>query len=131
MDGMIQLPRKDLTVYISTVLQSLLKEKRSFMRRNAGNPFLIHMHNSGCDNGRKMTGQLAAYSPDLSPCDFCLFGFQKQSKKGMDLSTEDHLRDALPSIWPDVTFDTLPSVFKEWLRRSMWVIENNSESSFE
>jgi hypothetical protein len=57
------------------------------------------------------------YSPDLSPCDFWLFGFLKESMEGINLSTEDRIVEAITTIWRGVTFDTLQSVFPEWMQR--------------
>jgi hypothetical protein len=47
------------------------------------------------------------YSPGLSPCDFWLFGFLKESMKGMELSIKDQIVEEITAIWRGVTFDTL------------------------
>jgi hypothetical protein len=84
------------------------------------------MENSACDNGHMITEKLTAadiarvshlpYSTDLSPCDFWLFGFLKGSKKDMELPTKDSIVEVIPTIWRGVTFDTLQSVFQEWIQ---------------
>jgi hypothetical protein len=99
------------------------------------------MENSACHSGHKIIYKLTAadiaraqhppYSPDLSPCDFRLFGFLKESVDGMELSTEDRIAEVITTIRRGVTFDTLQSVFQEWMQRLNWVIENNDESYFE
>jgi hypothetical protein len=108
--------------FISTILAELVREKRRVLRRKRELPFLIHMENSACHNGRKITHKLTVadiasaphplYSPDLSPCDSWLFGFLKKSMNGMQLSTEDQLVEAIPIIWQGVIFDTLQSGFQ-------------------
>jgi hypothetical protein len=71
------------------------------------------MDNSACQNGYKITDKLTAadiarslhpsYSPDLSVCDFWLFGFLKESMKGMRLSIEDQIIEAITTIWRGIT----------------------------
>jgi hypothetical protein len=90
------------------------------------------MDNSACQNRQKITVQLAAvkilraahplYPPDLSSGDFWLFGFLKEFMKYMEFSSEDHIRDAITTIWRDITFDTLQSVFERLMRRIILVI---------
>jgi hypothetical protein len=99
------------------------------------------MDNSACHNNHKITDKLTAadiaraphltYSPDLSPRDFWFFGFPKESMKGMELSTEDQIVEAITGTCRDVTFDTLQSVFQKWTPRLSWVIENNGNHYFE
>jgi hypothetical protein len=51
--------------------------------------------------------------------------------KDMELSIEDEIVEAITIIWEGVTFDTLQSVFQEWIQRLNWVMENNGEYYFE
>jgi hypothetical protein len=53
----------------------------------------------------------------LSPCDFWLFGFLKESMEGLELLTKDQIVEAITAIWRCVTFDTLQSMFREWMQR--------------
>jgi hypothetical protein len=79
--------------FIFSVLPWLIKEKRRFARKNLGAAFLLQMDTSACRNGQKITGYLTSaniaraphlpYSSDLSPCDFWLFGFLKESMESM------------------------------------------------
>jgi hypothetical protein len=55
----------------------------------------------------------------------------KESTKGKEFSTDDQLLDAIATIWNTLTFETLESVFREWMSRLSWVIDNNSEYYFE
>jgi hypothetical protein len=85
------------------------------------------VNNSACHNGRKITDKLTAadiaraahppFSPDLSRCDFWLFGFLKESMKEMELSTEDQIVEAITPIGQGVTFDTLQSMLQEGMQR--------------
>jgi hypothetical protein len=74
--------------FINSILPDILDEKQRILRRNHGGDFFAHMDNSMCHNGRKVTDEFdnrklqrvvhPPYSPDLSPCDFWLFGMLKQ-----------------------------------------------------
>jgi hypothetical protein len=85
------------------------------------------MDKSARHNGQKITGQLTSaniirfphppHSPDLSPCDFWLSGFLKESMKGMEFTTEDHIIEAITTIWRGVTFETMQSVVQEWIQQ--------------
>jgi hypothetical protein len=126
---------------LSTALPALVKEKRQLLRRKQGFSFLIYMDNSACHNCHKITEQLTtadiaralhpAYSPDLSSCNFWLFGFLKESMNGIESSIEDRIVAAMTTIWRGAIFDTLQSVLQEWVQRFNWVIENNGEHYFE
>jgi hypothetical protein len=37
--------------------------------------------------------------------------------EGMELSTENQIIEAITTIWRGITFDTLQSVFQEWMQR--------------
>jgi hypothetical protein len=45
-----------------------------------------------------------AYSPDISPSDFWLFGFLKEKLKEQELMTSDGIIEAIMTIWNDVVF---------------------------
>jgi histone-lysine N-methyltransferase SETMAR len=127
--------------FIDTVLPELVQEKRRFARRNPRTDFMVHMDNSAYHNGHKITNGFdrrhiilaphPPYPPDLSPCDFWLFGFLKESIKGVEFSTDDQLLEAITRIWNDVTFEDIQSDFQEWIDRLSWVIGNNDEYYFE
>jgi hypothetical protein len=66
--------------FIDTVLPNLYSDKRRIARRKGLRSFSVHMDNSMCNNGAKITEKLEQrhitraphppYSPYLSPCDF-------------------------------------------------------------
>jgi hypothetical protein len=109
--------------FIDPVLPGLVREKRRFARRSPRTEFMVYMDNSACHNGQKIRNEFnrlhiiraphPPYSPDLSPCDFWLFGFLKESMKGVEFSTDDQLLEVITRIWNDVTFEDIQSVFRE------------------
>jgi hypothetical protein len=56
-----------------------------------------------------------AYSLDLSPCDFRLFGILKGNMKDRAFQTIEKIIDAVTLIWNGVTFEQLQSVFLNWM----------------
>jgi hypothetical protein len=117
------------------------ERKTTIIEKNAVLPFPIHVNDSACHNGHKITSQLTVadiarashppYSPDLSPWDFWLFGFLNESIEGMELSIEDQIVEAITTTWRRVTFGTLQSVFQEWMHRVNWVSKKNGDYYFE
>jgi hypothetical protein len=85
--------------FIDTVLPNLYSEKRRIGRRKGLPSFPVHMDNSMCHTGAKITEKLkkrhiarAPYppcSPDFSPCDFWLFGILKQKMKERVFRSEE------------------------------------------
>jgi hypothetical protein len=47
--------------------------------------------------------------------------FSKKLKE-QELSTSDEIIEEIMTIWNDVTFEELQSVFSEWIQRVAWVI---------
>jgi hypothetical protein len=56
-------------------------------------------------------------SPDISPCDFWLFGMSKPIVRDGEFSSSDEIEDAIAQIWNDLTFADFQSVFRDWTRR--------------
>jgi hypothetical protein len=57
------------------------------------------------------------YYPDISPYDFWLFGFLKEKLKEQGLSTSNQVIEPITTIWNNVTFKELQSVFSEWIQK--------------
>jgi hypothetical protein len=74
--------------FMSTVLSDIVHERAPILRRVRRGDFFVHMDNSMWHNRSKVTDELEnlkldrvahpPFSPDLSPCDFWLFGMLKQ-----------------------------------------------------
>jgi hypothetical protein len=84
------------------------KENTNPKRRVSSNHLVVHMDNYMCHNGRKIKKYFArenltrvphpAYSPDLSPCDFWLFGYAKERMKDSIIRDEDDLEEKLTEV---------------------------------
>jgi histone-lysine N-methyltransferase SETMAR len=58
-----------------------------------------------------------AYSPDLSPCDFHLFGYIKEVLQGLTFDTEAQLRCQLDILMVAFNREARRRVFEEWKQR--------------
>jgi transposase len=67
------------------------------------------------------------YSPDLSPCDFRLFGILKQKMKERVFQSEGEILAAVTESWNEFTFEDIQRVFHNWMERLIWVIANSGE----
>jgi hypothetical protein len=93
------------------------------------------MNNSRCHNGKKITAEIQhqrfaraphpLYSPDLSPCDFWIFGLMKHSLKDREIRAVQGLISALTNLWDDITFEDVQVVFLDWMELISSVINNN------
>jgi transposase len=72
-----------------------------------------------------------AYSPDLAPLDFWLFGHLKKSLAGRMFDDPEELLDGIRSFLEEVQPSELHVVFSHWGERVRWVLENNGDSSHE
>jgi hypothetical protein len=123
--------------FIDNILPDLVKEKRRIRRQNQMGQFFVHMDNSMCHNGKIITRQISdakferfpdpASSPDLSPCNFWLFGMLKQKVKDRAFQRVEEILEAGTLLWNEVTFEQLQSVFLNWMERLEWVISNGGD----
>ena len=68
-----------------------------------------------------------AYSPDLAPADFWLFGLLKGRLAGKSFQTEEELHSALCGEIDKISRQDLRGVFNEWKRRLEKCIESGGE----
>jgi hypothetical protein len=123
--------------FISEIVPACNKEKLRFPRHHPGVTFSVHIDNSRCHNGRVAIAEFdhrrlgraehPPYSPDLSPCDFYLFGFLKEKLRDRQLRGIQSLHHAITYLWDELTIEDIRAVFLEWINRRSWVIKNNGE----
>ena len=68
-----------------------------------------------------------AYSPDMSPSDFFLFGYIKEKLKGCSLKSLDDLKEKIYEILSKISREFRKSVFENWIHRCKIVIAQNGE----
>jgi hypothetical protein len=111
--------------FIAYVFSDLKTENLNFRRRMPLTTFWLNMDNSMCYNGSKVLSKFdkhhiarlphPPYSPDLSPCDFWLFGMLKGIQEDRELHSHDEIEEAITMAWNDLTFDEIQSVFRNWM----------------
>jgi histone-lysine N-methyltransferase SETMAR len=68
-----------------------------------------------------------AYSPDLAPTDFFLWGYVKEQLKGYNFDTSDDLFAAIVSIIEGITREMRQRVLSKWVERLKTVIRTRGE----
>jgi hypothetical protein len=73
------------------------------------------------------------YSPDISPCDFWLFGIGmlKRVLKDHKFNSTDETEEAITKVWNEFTSDKGQSVVHNWMSLLAWVTENGREDSID
>jgi histone-lysine N-methyltransferase SETMAR len=99
----------------------------------------LHLHLDNCRvHFSKVTEQFVsqnhisrvaqpAYSPDLAPSDFWLFGHLKTSLAGRMFDEPGELLDGIRSFLEEVRPSELQIVFSHWVERVRWVLGNNGD----
>jgi hypothetical protein len=123
--------------FIESILSGLKRGKMSFAPRKPGSTFWVHMDHSMCQNGAKITSEFQKhrlarmphppYLPDRSPCDFWLFEMLKGILKDREFVSSEEIEVAIADVWNGLTSDDVQSVFRNWMSRLTWVIENGGE----
>jgi len=67
------------------------------------------------------------YSPDLSPCDFFLFGYVKSQLVNHQYSTPEELQYEVTEILAEIPRDMILRVFDSWMRRLQACIDSGGE----
>lgn len=67
------------------------------------------------------------YSPDISPCDFYLFGYLKNKIIGKTFAAKEELVSWIEEKISEIPRSQLEKVFEEWLKRLKLVIEVNGD----
>jgi histone-lysine N-methyltransferase SETMAR len=67
------------------------------------------------------------YSPDLSPCDFFLFGYVKDRLIGCSFETPEDIFDAVMEVIHEIRPETFANVFEDWIRRLRTCIDSGGE----
>jgi hypothetical protein len=123
--------------FIDAIFPGLYNEKRRMSRKEGFPAFSVHMDNSMCQKGNKISEKLAKrsieralhrpYSPDISPYDFWLFGLRKHKMKDREFQSQQAILTVVAKMGNDLTFADVQRVFQEWMERLAWVVANNGE----
>ena len=119
------------------VIPELCSNMKKFRVKNGAKGTFLHMDNATCHKSKSTQNKIALsgiktiphppYSPDLSPCDFWLFGRLKEFLKGNRFQTEKELFDKVQEFLNLIKKDEISKVYEEWIERLHKVIELQGE----
>jgi hypothetical protein len=69
-----------------------------------------------------------AYSLELTPSDFFLFGYVKQKLQRVHIPDRESLKSETIRLFGDIGPDVLISVFEDWIKRFEWIRQNGARS---
>jgi hypothetical protein len=137
----LKVPPKDTKLnrnyFTDAIFSGLHNEKMRISRKDGFPAFPLHLDDSMCLNGYKISEKFPKgsieraphppYSPDISPCDFWLFAILEHKMKDREFQSQQAILSSLAKMWNDLSFADVQSVFQEWMERLTWVIGNNGE----
>jgi hypothetical protein len=107
--------------FINNILSNIVEARRRIFHRFRRRESFVHMDNSLCYNGRKVTDELdnlkldrvphLRYSPYLSPCNFWVFGMLEQKIKDRVFQIVEGIMTAVHRAWDELTLKDIQSVF--------------------
>jgi hypothetical protein len=123
--------------FINDIFPDLKTANLSFRHQKIELTFRVCMDNFNCHDRSKVMSKIQRshisrmphpqYSPNISSCDFWLFGMSEQILRDREFSLSDETEDAIAQIWNDLPFDDVQSVSRDWIWHLAWVTENDGE----
>ena len=117
----------DANYFINNILAKIEGSELMKKTRRWKHKLLVHYDNAPCHTAKTVRDHLRhsgliilshpPYSPDLSICDFGLFGTMKNSFIGREFDTEEELTEAIKDFLSSKSEDFYKSLFFEWIRR--------------
>ncbi|KAA6403661.1 MAG: putative Mariner Mos1 transposase [Streblomastix strix] len=124
----------DSEIFIKEIIQPLDEQYQQQRSKDDRNVW-IHFDNARVHtskktqtcNSRSIFTQLKhpAYSPDISPCDFFLFGVLKQELKGKLFRNEDEAEQAVTRILNEIHPSEIQRAFRNWIYRLDYIIAHD------
>ncbi len=109
------------------ILPSLREAAQTKLGIRKNSNVLIHLDNAKPHNSKKTNEKFKelkftrlphpAYSPDVSPNDFFLYGFSKNKLKGKVHNSANELFQSLTEIIENIDKSTWEAVFQNWINR--------------
>jgi hypothetical protein len=123
--------------FVQNMFPSLHNAKKHFARQKTAIQFSLPIDNSMCHNGHQVVDELRRlkilraphppYSPDISPCDFWMFGDFKHKLKDRHRQGPEEILRAFQESWDSMTFEELQMAFEPWRNRLRWITERDRE----
>jgi hypothetical protein len=114
--------KHNIIFIVESVVPDLVEHVCRQSRRKPLRGIMVHLDNARLYNSRKSEAAVTAtkarrisapaYSPDLSPSDFCLFGMLKERMSGISYNSPDGLISAMSELIASLPKDQFASVYK-------------------
>jgi hypothetical protein len=122
--------------YLSGVIFGEIRDGLlSITQKNGLEEMMIHMDNCKVHHSKKTTALLQElqvtrlphppYFPDISPCDFWVFGWSNNQMRGKRFHGSDEVRTFLLELWGQSDENLIISVYHDWIQRRRQVIHLN------
>ena len=119
--------RWDGDYFADTVVSEIAASELYQKARKQKQRYVLHMDNAPPHRARIVKEELKAagitlaphpaYSPDLAPSDFFLFGYLKERARGIEFEDSGAICEWIREQFDEMRPEMLRSVFKEWQRR--------------
>ena len=123
--------------FIEHVLEPIANSDIVAKSKRQKQRFIIHMDNCPVHKSKMTQSYISShglymprhppYSPDISPCDFFLFGYLKSKIIGKTFATKEDLISWIEEQISEIPKSVLEKVFTEWLIRLEEVIKVKGE----
>lgn len=121
------------TYMCNHILEGLNEASHEAIEKITKHSKILHIDNARPHNSRMTKDKIKElgwkrlehppYSPDISPCDFFLFGYVKSELKSIKVSSLHDLLKAVEEIITKIDKKVWESVYESWLKRLAAVIE--------
>jgi hypothetical protein len=125
--------KENTTFFVESVVPDLVEHICQETRRRTLRGIMVHPDNTRPHNSRQSGAAFTAtrasripapaYSPDLLPSDFFLFGMLKERMSRTSYSSPDELISAISELIASLPKDQLVSVYKNRMKRLNWLIK--------
>ena len=117
--------------FVEHILWPLKEQKDQIWPRRGKHKIWLHLDNCRVHNSKFTQNAIEksgfkrpphpAYSPDIAPSDFFLFGYVKGKLTGRTFKKRSELYGAIFSIIQNIPIEMKKAVFDQWAQRCEWV----------
>ena len=124
-------------IFSNDILDDMIEELYKTRPSKFIRDFILHFDNASTHTSKKTKEKIKtmklrilehpSYSPDLAPCDFFLFGYLKETLRGIEINDEKECYEIVVEKLNQISKEVYKKVFLEWIKRLKWVISNNGD----
>jgi hypothetical protein len=129
--------RYDAEFFCAYVLPDMERNLCDGKHRKMRRGVYLHLGNARGHNAKRSRQEIArtkvsrvvhlAYSPDVAPSDFFLFGHLTGEMAGFSANSRADILSEIRRIFQEMTKETLVAVYDEWITQLEWITEHKGE----